>query len=342
MKMESNNRVEKKYHVALSFAGEQRETALKINRILNGYPGIRVFYDKDFEIPMWGKSLLGSLQDVYENQAYSIAMFISKEYRENPFPKLEMEFSFQNYLENGGIILPIRFDDTEIPGLPKTIAYIEFTTYEEIAAKIVQKLAEEKLYFGNTPQRDHFEAFRKIKMGNRQTKIFVKDENETPVFGANIVLFNPNGTARQGETGDDGVVSFENVGQNGFRTIFCAHAEFPGIVIDNFDNREDLEIRVRKEFGIASAIFNSTGYLPGIEGRLNPILDEDRRYFYADNIAVNGETQATAHHFEYMENIHIEDCNGNITNIRFLRMVQKFAILDYTTNSQEGRATVNP
>jgi len=340
--MGSNNRVGKKYHVALSFAGEQRETALKINRILNGYSGIRVFYDKDSKVAMWGESTFEFLQDIYENQAHSIAMLISKEYGEKPFPCLEKDFSLQNYLVNGGTILPIRFDDTEIPGLPKNIAYIKFTTEKEIAANIIQKLEEKKLYFGKTPREDHFEFFHKTKMSNRQTKIFVKDENESPVPGANIILFNPNGTARQEETGDDGVVNFENVSQNSFRTIFCAHAEFPGIVIDNFDNRKDLEIKVRKEFGIASAIFNSTGYLPRIEGRLNPILDEDRRYFYADNIAVNGETQATAHHFEYMENIHIEDCNGNITNIRFLRMVQKFAILDYTTNSQEGRATVNP
>lgn len=102
-----------------------------------------------------------------------------------------------------------------------------------------------------------------------------------------------------------------------------------------------MEIKVRKEFGIGSVIFNSTGHLPKIEGRLNPILDGDRRYFYADNIAVNGQTRATAHHFEYMENIHIEDCNRNVTNIRFLRMVQKFSILDYTTNSQDGQSPVN-
>lgn len=333
VKKVSNNRVGKKYHVALSFAGKQRETALKINQMLKEYPGIRVFYDMGFEVPMWGKSIPGYLQDIYENQAYSIAMFISKEYGEKPFPKLEKDFSLQNYLENGGIILPIRFDNTEIPGLPKTVAYVKFTTCEEVAEKIVQKLEEEKIYFGSTPQENRFKVSRKIKMDSRQTRIFVEDENANPVSGADIVLFNPNGTAKRGETGEDGIVNFENMSQNGFHTIFCAHAAFPGIVIDNFDNKENLEIKARKEFGIASVIFNSTGYLLGIKGRLNPILDENRRYLYADNIAVNGQARATAHHFKYMENIHLEDCDGNATNIRFLRMIQNFSILDYTTNS---------
>lgn len=331
VKMESNTRVGKKYHVALSFAGEHRETALKISQILNEYPGIRVFYDKNFDVAMWGESIPEFLQNIYENQAHSIVIFISKEYAEKPFPKLEKEFSLQNYLTNGGIIVPIRFDDTEIPGFPKTIGYTEFTACEEIAEKIVQKLEEKKIYFGNTSQGDHFEAASKPKRSKHQTRIFIRDEKGIPVSGADIVLFKPNGTAKREKTGDDGTVNFENVDQNGFHTIFCAHAEFLGIVIDNFDNKEDLEIKVSKDFGWASIIFDSTGYLPKIKGRLNPILDGDRRYFYADNIAVNGQTQATPHHFKYMENIHLEDCDENTTNIRFLRMIQRFAILDYTT-----------
>jgi hypothetical protein len=67
------------HHVALSFAGEDRDFVEKVATQLRS-DGVNVFYDKYEEVDLWGKDLYVHLKDVYEKSALFTVMFISEHY----------------------------------------------------------------------------------------------------------------------------------------------------------------------------------------------------------------------------------------------------------------------
>lgn len=70
-------------------------------------------------------------------------MFISHWYAEKRWSNFEQESAQARALmESNEYILPVRFDDTEIPGMPPTITYVSANerSPEELAELILQKL----------------------------------------------------------------------------------------------------------------------------------------------------------------------------------------------------------
>lgn len=132
-----------KYHVALSFAGEDREYVGKVANDLRDH-GVDVFYDKFEETKLWGKDLYTYLRDIYQNKALYTVIFVSEAYRDKLWPNHERESAqARAFAESKEYILPAKFDeDVEIPGLVKTTGYIKLNdlTPSEFAGKIVEKL----------------------------------------------------------------------------------------------------------------------------------------------------------------------------------------------------------
>ena len=76
-------------------------------------------------------------------------------------------------------------------------------------------------------------------------------------------------------------------------------------------------------------IANRTGHLPGIRGRLNPILDNlDRTYLYADNVAIEDGLQQPVH-FSLNEPIRLTDSMGASATLWFREMVGSSCVFDY-------------
>jgi len=135
--------VTEQYEVALSFAGEQRCYVEDVAEVLQSR-GISIFYD-DFErIRLWGRNLAEELQDVYENRAACAVMFISKHYVEKAWPTHERRAILSRAVQEPTAIyvLPVRFDDTPVPGLPSGTGYEWATDYTpaELAAMIAEKI----------------------------------------------------------------------------------------------------------------------------------------------------------------------------------------------------------
>ena len=88
-----------------------------------------------------------------------------------------------------------------------------------------------------------------------------------------------------------------------------------------------------------SLIFaNGTGHLPGIRGRLNPILDSlDRTYLYADNVAINDGLQQPVH-FKIDAAIRLTDSLGAGATLWFREMRGSSSVFDYryTSGSAES------
>jgi len=135
----------RKYHVALSFAGEDRPYVEKVATQLIS-EGVSVFYDGFEESTLWGKNLYTHLSDVYGNKAVFTVMFISEHYKNKLWTNHERESAQARAFENNReYILPAFFDESvKIPGVLKTTGRILLAgrTPEELATLIVKKLQE--------------------------------------------------------------------------------------------------------------------------------------------------------------------------------------------------------
>ena len=130
------------YDVAISFAGEQRREAEGIADHLRA-ASVSVFYDAYEQADLWGKNLYDHLATVYQHKARYCLMLVSAEYAAKVWTTHERQSAQARALtQNTEYILPLRFDDTDIPGLLLTIGYVRFADYgvRGIANLLLQKL----------------------------------------------------------------------------------------------------------------------------------------------------------------------------------------------------------
>jgi len=114
------------FDVALSFAGEDRNKAEALAIELKNR-GIKVFYDAFQKTELWGQDLYAYLSDLYRLRARYCVMFISRNYSEKLWTNHERKSAQERaFKENQTYILPIRIDDTEIPGILSTLGYLNW------------------------------------------------------------------------------------------------------------------------------------------------------------------------------------------------------------------------
>ena len=130
------------YDVALSFAGEDREYVEKVAAHLIKR-GVNVFYDDYERVDLWGKNLYTHLVEVYRDKALHTVMFLSHHYAKKLWTNHEREAAQTCALETSSeYILPVRFDNTDIPGILSTTAYIDLTDLkpETLSNIIIEKV----------------------------------------------------------------------------------------------------------------------------------------------------------------------------------------------------------
>jgi hypothetical protein len=132
------------YDVALSFAGEDRDYVQQVAEALRE-KGVRVFYDKYEQAALWGKDLYAFLGDVYQRKARLCLMFVSSSYALKAWTSHERKAAQARALiEATEYILPVRLDDSEVPGLNSTVGYVAAKEYtpESLAALVSEKLRQ--------------------------------------------------------------------------------------------------------------------------------------------------------------------------------------------------------
>jgi len=139
------------FDVALSFAGEQRKYVDEVVTCLQAN-GVNVFYDKNEDL--WGKDLYQHLDDVFQNKARFAVAFVSKEYAEKLWPNHELKsIQARAFKQKEDYLLPVRFDDTNIPGIRSTIMYEDarLLSPQKLCQKILKKLNKSPLTEENLP-----------------------------------------------------------------------------------------------------------------------------------------------------------------------------------------------
>ena len=158
----------------------------------------------------------------------------------------------------------------------------------------------------------------------------VKARGGAIIHGAAVLAAYPDGRYLTGQTDTDGKcrLSLYRVDQE-MKILIAAdgHLPFHKAVVPGTSEIDSLELEPSKDDRKALLFTRSTGYIPGISGRLNPHKDG---YVYGDNIAINGQLAMPAAHFEIGEFLHLIDVYGVETTIRFLVVEGQFSLIEYT------------
>lgn len=155
------------YDVALSFAVEDRAIAQKFSRLLDA-KNITVFHDEYGLAEQWGMDLIAHLVNIYAKKARYVVMFMSQYYPLKTWTEAERTSAQERALRDAGeYIIPIRLEDSEVPGITETTGSRDFHQHsmEGFVDLLAQKLAETKgrssapsrshdLRSGNIPKQD--------------------------------------------------------------------------------------------------------------------------------------------------------------------------------------------
>ena len=142
------------YDVALSFAGEDKDIVDKFADLLRS-KDIKVFYDKYEAAELWGKDLIDHLVNIYSRKARYCVMFISQYYPLKKWTNVErMAAQERAFRDANEYILPLRLDDTQVPGLAETTGYRDLRQHpmEDIVDLLEQKLIKSKSQSSLPPQ----------------------------------------------------------------------------------------------------------------------------------------------------------------------------------------------
>lgn len=132
----------REYDVVLSYAGEQRDYVAQVAASLDARD-VDYFFDVKEEATLWGKDLVVHFDQVFRQLGRYCVMFISAAYAEKVWPTHERKAALARAIqERTEYILPVRFDDTEVPGLSPSIGYISASSKspQQLAELIIAKL----------------------------------------------------------------------------------------------------------------------------------------------------------------------------------------------------------
>lgn len=287
------------FEVALSFAGEQRDyvrqTASELVK-----RGIKVFYDENEEVQLWGKNLIEHFAEVYGRNTVVVVMFISDAYIEKAWPRLERRSALATAMkQRAEYVLPVKFGDAWLPEMPDSTGRLpaDRNTPVQLAEKIIEKLVSLGGIIRPAPA-----TFAPSGVGDGvELEVRVVDLGGSPVAGATVVAVAANGTTNHATAGADGLVRLA-VGVRREVAILVAHEERGAFYLESWDVAASLEVILSEPAGVGSVAFHeTTGYLPGFAPRLNPIggnyagRTPGRRYLYVTNGSVNDSPDQPFH-----------------------------------------------
>ena len=152
-----------------------------------------------------------------------------------------------------------------------------------------------------------------------------------PLSGSDVLALFPNKTWKRAVTDENGEAEIDLHTTHLPMTVFVAapghHAHLEREWIPSQGSLAVELVRLPKGGSVIFA--ESTGYLPVVNGRLNPIRDSrERTYLYASNIAINQGKQQPVH-FALGEDLRLTDADGREAIIRVVEVVGRSALLEY-------------
>ncbi|HYS41199.1 MAG TPA: TIR domain-containing protein [Pseudonocardiaceae bacterium] len=130
------------FDIAVSFASPDRRLVHDVVQRLKS-AGVTVFYDEDHTATLWGEDLVDLLHSIYSRRARYTMLFVSRHYVQSTWATHERRSAQERAIgQSSPYLLPIRLDDTNLPGLPFTVGYVDARRFDAgaIAALTISKL----------------------------------------------------------------------------------------------------------------------------------------------------------------------------------------------------------
>ena len=150
--------------------------------------------------------------------------------------------------------------------------------------------------------------------------------------GADVLALFPNNTWRRASTDGDGEARLDLHSVHLPMTVYVAAEGCSAHVEQNWiPSERALTIELTALPGGGSVVFpEGTGHIPGLSGRLNPILDTSfRTYLYASNIAINEGRQQPVQFVPGREELRLTDANGHEMLVRVAAITGRSSLLEY-------------
>ncbi len=150
--------------------------------------------------------------------------------------------------------------------------------------------------------------------------------------GADVLALFPNNTWKRASTDADGEARLDLHSVHLPMTVYgAADGCAAHIERDWIPSERALAIDLAALPGGGSVMFpEGTGDIPGLLGRLNPILDTSARtYLYASNIAINGGRQQPVPFVPGEEELRLTDANGHELLVRVAAITGRSSLLEY-------------
>ena len=170
----------------------------------------------------------------------------------------------------------------------------------------------------------------RLELSPAESTVSVHSEGE-PLSGVEVLALFPNKTYQQATTNEIGEAALDLYTSILPMTVYAAAPGYAGgLVRDWLPNQGGLLMEMRSLEKGGSVVFpQSTGHLPDLQGRLNPIRDSsDRTYLYADNIAIE-EGRPQPVHFRLGKTLRLTDSFGYELSVTILDILGKSSLLQY-------------
>ena len=170
----------------------------------------------------------------------------------------------------------------------------------------------------------------KLELAPADAMVTVHSGGE-PLAGIEVLALFPNKTWVRATTDESGEASLDLYTTNMPMTIYAAGPGYhAGLDRDWTPSQGGLLVDLEPLPSGGAAIFaQSTGHLPGLRGRLNPIRDtSDRTYLYADNIAIDEGRQQPVP-FRPAKPMRLTDAYGAELSVTIVDIVGQSSLLEY-------------
>ena len=164
------------------------------------------------------------------------------------------------------------------------------------------------------------------------TVVITVRRDHAPLAGADVLGLFPNNTWQRDRTDAEGEARLKLHSVHLPMTVFVASEGCAAHVEREWMPAERaLAVELGPKDDGGSVVFaESTGRMPGLAGRLNPILDTNHRtYLYASNIAINGGQQQPVSFALGKEELHLTDANGFSLLVRVVAIAGRSSLLEY-------------
>ena len=153
-----------------------------------------------------------------------------------------------------------------------------------------------------------------------------------PILGVDVLALFPNKTWKRASTDAAGEAEFDLHSTHLPMTIFVAAPGYcAGLASEWIPRHGGLLVELTPLTTGGSVIFpDSTGRIPGLYGRLNPIRDShDRTYLYAQNIAIEGGRQQPVS-FRFGKPLRLTDSYGVEMSVTISSLIGRAVLIEYT------------